>query len=167
MESKVCILPIEEHHIEAFRAVVDSVSRERRFLGHLEAPSIEQTRAFVRGNIERGHPQFVALIAERLVGWCDVIPKSLSMKAHSGVLGIGIENGFRGRGIGETLMRTTIAAARRAGLTRIELTVRASNANAIALHRKLGFVEEGRARNAVRIDGAYEDCLSMALLFEP
>ena len=46
----------------------------------------------------------------------------------------------------------------------IELTVRETNVNAIALYRNFGFETEGMHRNAVRIEGRYENTLSMALV---
>lgn len=52
------------------------------------------------------------------------------------------------------------------GLTRIELTVREHNKAAIALYEKYGFIKEGVHKNAVRIDGEYENHIFMALLFE-
>ena len=71
---------------------------------------------------------------------------------------------FRGKGIGRKLMRRTIGAAFAFGLTRIELTVRENNVNAIALYKSLGFEIEGLHRNAVCIEGHYENLYSMALL---
>jgi ribosomal protein S18 acetylase RimI-like enzyme len=82
-------------------------------------------------------------------------------------LGIGLLPEFRGRGIGRQLMRRTIAAAFASGLTRIELTVREKNANAVALYRSLGFETEGFHRDAVCIEGEYENLYSMALLRAP
>ncbi|MGB4100579.1 MAG: hypothetical protein WBK91_01530 [Alphaproteobacteria bacterium] len=37
---------------------------------------------------------------------------------------------------------------------------------AAALYRKLGFVVEGVRKNAIRIDGVYQDSTIMALLFD-
>ena len=71
---------------------------------------------------------------------------------------------FRHMGIGRKLMRRTIDAAFAFGLTRIELTVREENVNAMALYKSLGFVIEGFHRNAVCIEGQYENIYSMALL---
>ena len=71
---------------------------------------------------------------------------------------------FRGQGIGRQLMQRAIDAAFAFGLTRIELTVREDNVNAIALYKSLGFDIEGLHRNAVCIDGQYENLYSMALL---
>jgi RimJ/RimL family protein N-acetyltransferase len=39
-----------------------------------------------------------------------------------------------------------------------------SNARAIACHRKCGFVEEGREREAVSVEGGWQDDLVMGLL---
>jgi ribosomal protein S18 acetylase RimI-like enzyme len=71
---------------------------------------------------------------------------------------------FRGQGIGTKLIRSVLAAARTAGLHRVELTVRETNAGAIALYRKAGFAVEGVQRDAVQIDGIYENVICMALL---
>jgi ribosomal protein S18 acetylase RimI-like enzyme len=71
---------------------------------------------------------------------------------------------FRGRGLGGRLMRQALDAAQTYGLHRIELTVRENNANAITLYRKLGFETEGLLRDAIKVDGVYENVLLMAVL---
>jgi ribosomal protein S18 acetylase RimI-like enzyme len=71
---------------------------------------------------------------------------------------------YRGRGIGRNLIRRSIDAALALGLTRIDLTVRESNVNAIALYKAVGFETEGVHRKAVRIEGRYENVLSMAFV---
>ena len=50
------------------------------------------------------------------------------------------------------------------GLHRIELTAWAFNVRAIASHRKAGFVEEGRRRDAVFHDGAFYDQVLLSVL---
>jgi ribosomal protein S18 acetylase RimI-like enzyme len=160
------IKPIAEEHIAGFHAALDDVAREKKYLAFLEAPPLEKTAAFIRNNIREDFPQFVALADGKVVGWCDVIPaKDRPIHAHTGVLGIGILPAYRGKGIGRALMTATIEKARTKGLTRIELTVRETNANAVALYKKLGFETEGLKKNAVRIDGVYENIFLMALLF--
>lgn len=165
MTGPVEIVPITQDHIESFRRTLDIVARERRYLGFLEAPPIESTRTFVLDNIKRGYPQLVALRADEVVGWCDVTPKPRPIYAHSGVLGMGLLPQFRGQGIGENLIRQALAAARTFGLHRVELNVRQNNTSAINLYRKVGFEVEGLQRDAVEIDGAYENVVGMGLLF--
>jgi len=49
-------------------------------------------------------------------------------------------------------------------LHRISVRVLAFNERAIRLYRRLGFVEEGREREAAHVDGAWRDDLIMGLL---
>src|SRR5262249_53955175 len=127
------IVPIAPGHIDSFHRTLDLVARERRYLALLEAPPIEEFRGFVLNVISRGYPQFVTLSDGEVVGWCDVLPKGRPIYAHAGVLGMGLLPPFRGLGLGRRLLRQTVDAARANGLSRVELTVREDNANAIAL----------------------------------
>jgi ribosomal protein S18 acetylase RimI-like enzyme len=161
---RVEIVPIAADHIESFHRALDFVAREWRYLAFLEAPPLEATRAFVLDMINHGHPQWVALSAGEVVGWCDVTPKTRPIYAHGGVLGIALLPPFRGQGIGKRLILRTLEAARAFGLSRVELTVRENNASAIALYKRVGFDVEGLQRRAVRVDGVYEDVICMAAL---
>lgn len=162
----VQVRPIAVEHIEGYHRALDVVARERRYLVFLEAPPIDAVQAFVRDNINRGHLQFVAVSdAGEVVGWSDVVPLSRPAQAHRGVFGVGLLPEYRGRGLGTELTRTAVAAGRTFGLTRIELTVREHNTGAMSIYKKAGFEVEGLQRNAVLIDGVYENIVSMALLF--
>jgi RimJ/RimL family protein N-acetyltransferase len=158
------VTPIEERYIEGFRAAVDSVARERVYLAFLEAPPLKAATEFVLDNIREGHPQFVALVDETVVGWCDITSLHRPVFAHSGVLGMGVVAEYRGHGIGKALIGATLERAKAIGLTRVELTVRDQNRRAFALYERMGFVVEGVKKNAVRVDGKYEDLICMGLL---
>lgn len=99
-----------------------------------------------------------------MVGWCDALPHWQAARAHTAVLGLGVLADFRGRGIGTALLRATLERARAAGLTRIELTVRKNNQRVVPLYERFGFMHEGIQRNAICVDGAYEDLVCMGLL---
>jgi len=159
------ILPMTPDHIDGFHRTLDYIARERRYLAFLEAPPLDSTRAFVLDLIRRGCPQYVAVAEGEVIGWCDLTPKDRPVYAHAGVLGMGLLPPFRGRGVGTRLMTTVLAAARRARLRRVELTVRETNTSAIALYAKMGFEVEGRFRDAVEVEGVYENVLGMARLF--
>jgi ribosomal protein S18 acetylase RimI-like enzyme len=122
-------------------------------------------RAFVLDHIKRGHPQFVAITAGDVVGWCDVTPLDRPTQAHRGVFGVGLLPQFRGQGIGTKLTQSAPAAARTFGLHRVELTVREPNTGAIELYKKEGFEIEGVERDAVLVDGVYENVVCMAVVF--
>lgn len=160
------IVPIAQGHIDGFHRALDLVARERRYLAFLEAPPIESTRAFVLDNMKHGHPQFVAVSAGEVVGWCDVTPmSSRPTQAHRGVFGVGLLPQFRGQGIGTKLIQSALVAARAFGLHRVELTVREHNTGAIELYKKQGFEIEGVQRDAVLVDGVYENVVCMAVVF--
>ena len=159
------IVPMAEAHIESFHRTLDVVARERRYLAFLEAPPLEATRAFILDTIRHGYPQFVAVSGGEVVGWCDVTAKPRPIHAHVGVLGMGLLPAYRNQGIGTRLIAKALKAARGYGWSRIELTVREDNFNAVALYKRFGFVIEGVQRYAVKIDGTYANLLLMAVLF--
>jgi RimJ/RimL family protein N-acetyltransferase len=156
------IVPLERRHIAGFREVLDGVARERRYLAFLEAPSLSRVRSFVLQNLRSGTAQFVAVDVGRVVGWCDITPRTHETLRHGGVLGMGVAASHRGRGVGAALLRATLDAALARGLTRIELTVRADNHPAIALYQRHGFELEGRMRGYMIVDGVACDALLMA-----
>ena len=158
------VVPVELQHIESFGDCVGEVARERRYLAIVDAFPAEQNAMWVAINRARGNPLFVALDGERVVGWCEVRRDTLPGREHSGSLGVGVRAPYRHRGLGKQLMKAAIAAAWQRGFARIELWVRSPNSVAIGLYSSLGFVEEGRRRDAVRLDGGSEDEILMALL---
>jgi ribosomal protein S18 acetylase RimI-like enzyme len=163
--SNYTIVPILEDHIKEYNSAVDKVARERKYLAFLVGPTIEMSRSFVQENIKENWPHVVATIKdEKVVGWCDISSVHRQVAEHVGSLGIGVLEEYRGIGIGEALMLAALQRAKDKGLTRVQLTVRENNIRAIELYKKLAFVEEGLHKNAIRIDGQYENYISMALL---
>jgi len=124
----------------------------------------EQERAWVQGNIDR--PGHVALIAEvdgAVVGFLNFAVAGRLRLAHHGALGISVRKEYWGQGVGRALMETLLAwAAAEPGVEKVCLAVVAANERAVALYRKLGFVEEGRRVKEVKFGpGRYEDDLLM------
>jgi ribosomal protein S18 acetylase RimI-like enzyme len=82
-----------------------------------------------------------------------------------GEIGMLVEQGWRGRGVGSALLRTAIVLAREQGLHKLCLEVFAHNTAAIALYRKHGFAEEGRrVRQYRRASGELWDSIVMGLV---
>jgi RimJ/RimL family protein N-acetyltransferase len=162
--SGVVIRPIVLRDIEQFRDVTNIVMRERAFLAFVEGFPIDEAAAFVARNLRLANPQFVADDDGRIVGWCDIRRETIPVYAHVGHMGMGLLADYRGRGIGERLLRATIDAARAAGFERIELTVYARNVRAAALYRKVGFAHEGTRIRGKKLDGEYDDVHLMGLL---
>lgn len=69
------------------------------------------------------------------------------------------------QGLGTESMRLVLTHAfDELGLHRVSLRVLAFNERAIAVYRKLGFVEEGRERESALIDGKWHDDVMMSVL---
>jgi len=159
---EIQVLTISEDCIEGYCACPDAVARERLYLGFVEAPPLESTRGFVRGVIADGIPQFVAVVGEQVIGWCDVLPMKMEGFTHCGELGMGVCRAYRGQGIGRRLLTAALARAREFGLERVELEVFASNTPAVRLYQSEGFLLEGVKGKVRFLDGVYDDLLMMA-----
>ena len=158
------IVPIGKEHLAGFHAALDSVAREGRFLAMLQAPPYASTRRFVLDSLRGGAIHLVALAGDEVVGWCDLRPKAGVALRHSAVLGMGVVRDWRGQGLGSRMLAATLDMAEARDWHRVELVVRADNDAAIALYRRFGFVEEGRCRQYLRLDGVGHDALLMARL---
>ena len=158
----VAVRPIALGDVEGFRACVGSVMRERKYLAFVEPFPPSETAAFVAENIDRGNPHLVADDGGRVVGWCDVRRDTIPCYVHDSMLGMGLLPEYRGRGLGERLIRAAVTAASAAGFERISLSVYGRNTTAMALYRKVGFTLEGTRVRGKKLDGEYDDVHLMA-----
>jgi ribosomal protein S18 acetylase RimI-like enzyme len=158
------IEPISLDWCESFHDALDAVAQERRYLGLLEAPSIERVVAFVRDNIQQGNPQFMAIAGGEVVGWCDILPTPTPVFRGVGRLGMGVRQAWRRKGVGRALLSIALSKAWARQFYRVELDVLANNDAAISFYQRAGFVLEGRKRGAYCRDGHYQDVLIMGML---
>ena len=121
------------------RAALQSFNRElstdsrRLFLPHAYD---DATVAKALARSESGEDLILGLFTgDRLVGyfflWYFTRPIPL--------LGIGLADDFRGRGLGRPMMQILLAAARASGREGVELTTCLDNERAFALYQKVGF----------------------------
>ena len=148
---------------ESFRAAVDAVAREHKYIALLEAPPIEQVRNFLKRNIECGYPQIIAV--REGAAWMVQNTTRQSSRFRSCRRPLyGPCTEWRGRALGERLLRHAVYTADTFGFQRIELGVFATNDIAAAHYQKVGFVKEGTKRKAILIDGIHHDEILMARL---
>lgn len=104
-----------------------------------------------------------------VVGHALLDPLKLHVTSHVVDLTIAVHEGHQGHGHGQRLLAHLLDWAKRnPRIERVELRVRSANGRAIALYKKLGFVEEGRMRKRIKIGpGSYLDDIVMALWVGP
>lgn len=166
MDPSLQIQPTNESYADSLRRTVDTVARERRYLASISGFTIEETLDFIRQILGGAGAQYVALENREIVGWCDILRHKFEGFEHVGVLGMGVISSHRHRGIGKNLLRATMDAAARMGISRVELEVFASNEPAIGLYKAWGFVQEGIKKDARKIDGQSDDIVCMAFFME-
>lgn len=89
--------------------------------------------------------EIVAIVDGKLIGTAGIEAVGTKYKVrHRAEFGIAIARAYWGLGLGKALTNACIACAKQAGYKQLELDVVAENEGAIALYRKLGFVEYGR-----------------------
>jgi RimJ/RimL family protein N-acetyltransferase len=99
-----------------------------------------------------------------IVGHVDLKGSKLRTGLHRCELGLGIEEPWRGLGLGSRLMDAAIAFARaEPRLHWIDLNTFADNERARALYQRKGFIEVGRIRDRFRLDGQCIDDVQMSL----
>ena len=107
--------------------------------------------------------EILAFVDDRLAGTAGIDAVGSQCKLqHRAEFGIGILQEYWGLGIGYALTEACIDCARQAGYLQLELDVVAENARAMALYKKLGFVEYGRnPRGFRKKDGAFQELVYM------
>ena len=158
------IVPVQEKYAASYRACLDLVARERKYLAQAEALPLEIIQGFLKDSVEGDAVQFFALDRDEVVGWADIFPAWAYAVSHCGSLGMGIHPNYRRQGLGARLLAACIEKAWAKGLTRIELEARADNVPALALYEKFGFKHEALKEKAMRFDGTYFDAVQMRLL---
>jgi RimJ/RimL family protein N-acetyltransferase len=112
----------------------------------------EEERAFIQGRLDAPNAVFLnAMHGDEIVGCLDLNGQAKRKIAHQALLGMGIAEAWRGRGVGDALMRAALAwATAHPVIEIVTLGVFAVNEPAMRLYRRHGFVECGRLPRALR-----------------
>ncbi len=111
----------------------------------------------------------VATHSGKIVGNLGIVGNNIQKLIHTTSLGISIYNEWQNIGLGRQLIQHAICWAKeKTQLEIIWLDVFSLNTNACALYQKLGFIEEGRQKNFVKLSGnRYCDKITMSLPLHP
>ena len=126
----------------------------------------EQEAEFLKKKTESPNEiEIVALVDGVVAGTAGIEAVGAKHKLkHRAELGIAILKEYWGLGLGKALMEACIECAKEAGYTQLELNAVAENERAVALYRKMGFVEYGRNPRGFnsRVSG-YQEVVYMLL----
>lgn len=115
-------------------------------------------------NVHSWERAWGAFDGEKIIGHIDLGARKLETSLHRASIGMGIENGYRGAGLGTQLLDRALTWAReQPSISWIDLNVFAHNSPAITLYRKFDFVEVGRINDFFRVDGQSADDIHMVL----
>jgi len=161
---RVVVFPLHLRHIFAFARLKRDIEShashlvvsggERRESGlHILARMIISQRKLhtVIAADESGFVGYVSL----------VFPRFRKLRGNA-YLTISVKEACRGKGVGTMLMHAAEDCARTRGARRIELDVLSKNTGAIHLYERLGYVVEGRRREAVQDAEGFDDVVMMA-----
>jgi RimJ/RimL family protein N-acetyltransferase len=130
--------------------------------------SLESAQAFfeTRTTLDQNAAPFAIEADGKYIGYCGL----MDVQNRHGNLELGIMIGDRdywGRGYGREVVNLLLYwGFHYLGARRIALTTHAKNERAIRCYLACGFVEEGRPRKVVWIEGEYTDLVEMSLLRE-
>ena len=89
--------------------------------------------------------EIIAVVDGKVVGTAGIEAVGTMYKIrHRAEFGISVLKEYWGLGLGTALLRACIQCAKEAGYVQLELNVVANNTRAIAIYKKMGFVEYGR-----------------------
>jgi putative acetyltransferase len=137
------------------------------FEGLLQVPDVPvASRLEYLQKFEPNACRLVAVAGNEIVGAAGLHLLQASLRRmHVRYLGLSVSPEWQGRGVGRQLLARLLDWADNwAGVLRVELHVHTDNDRAIALYRKMGFVEEGRHKAYGLKNGRYVDTFSMARL---
>ena len=127
----------------------------------LPHPSLEHWQE--RLSPKPGQKRLVACIDEQVVGHLSITVVQRPRRSHVADFGVSVDSRWHNRGVASALMRTMIDMCDNwLRVERIELTVFADNAPAIAVYKKYGFEIEGTGRRYALRNGEYVDAYYMA-----
>ncbi len=127
--------------------------------------TIEQEREHLQALLATDNSTvFLAKAEDEAIGFLSADGGRFRRNHHNVHIVIGIRASHTNQGIGTRLFQTCETWAREQALHRLELTVMTHNHLGIALYQKMGFIIEGTAPDALRVDGQYVDLHYMSKL---
>jgi phosphinothricin acetyltransferase len=104
--------------------------------------------------------RLVALDEGRVAGWA-ALSRVSAREVYAGVaeVSVYVGEGFRGLGLGRTLLEALVRESEVAGVWTLQASIFPENVASVALHRACGFRAVGRRERVGRLRGRWRDTL--------
>lgn len=160
MENTLIFRDICQDDIPCLNTIRRQPSVNKFIISELDE-TIEETSNFFFPN-NKGKHTLVAVFEDKVVGYTKIVVDPSPKKRHVGKFMIALDPAFHGRGFGSKILEISAEYSRDTlKLHKLNLGAFTSNADAIKLYERKGFVHEGLLKDEVFVDGKYVDCVAM------
>lgn len=165
-------IAIREATTKDAAALIETVSRylidSKHLISVIEEfnPTIPQEKAWIQFYTEtKNSLLLVATHQNKIIGNIDVRGEQRKKIRHNAILGIGMLKQWQNIGLGTALLQNAINwAMQNPTLKILSLSVHATNTTAIAVYKKVGFLQSGIIPGYVKeADGSFVDNITMYL----
>jgi ribosomal-protein-serine acetyltransferase len=157
---------------EFFNLIISSKPHLREWLGWLDyvekvEDTVETIKSRLQGLVETGgYPKSVAIVYKGqiagTIGFNDI-----NKGSKIGTIGYWLGEGFQGKGIMTKVLKSFVNFGfKELGLNRIEVSIAVENKRSRALAERVGFIEEGKLRQAEWLYDHYVDHVIYSILAE-
>jgi ribosomal protein S18 acetylase RimI-like enzyme len=157
----------EKIHVREYLEYINAMMEEGAWLTHKRKSTMKEEKFWKRdviSKIKRGRMIYLVAVRGGKVAGASSAEKGIGRNENNVCIGIAISGKFRGKGLGELLMRRAIAVAREKFRPKnIFLTVAEPNKAALKLYEKVGFRKIARFPDWIEKDGKYYAQLWMVL----
>jgi phosphinothricin acetyltransferase len=159
------IAPAREAHLAAITAIYNQAVRETFSIWSEVETTIDLRRAWLNIRLASGFPVLVAVepgAPDAVLGYGSYghfrdFPGYAGTVEHS----VYVRPGVQRRGVGRALLIALMENARASGLSAMVGGIDSANTASLALHRSLGFEEQGRLKGVGRKFGQSQDLVFM------
>lgn len=153
--------------VREYLEYINAMMEEGAWLTHKRKSTMREEKLWkgdVVSKIKRGRMIYRVAVKDGKVAGASSAEKGIGRNENNVSVGIAISGKFRGKGLGELLMRSAIAGAKEKFRPKnIFLTVAEPNKAALKLYGKLGFRKIARFPDWIEKDGKYYAQLWMVL----
>jgi len=162
---EVTIRGARQEDISGIVGVIRQVTRERKYV---VAESVEQQLSgdstLMDTDLENQR-FFVATVDDEVIGWCGLEIPEMDKLSHTAELTLGVLEEYRGKEIGEHLLKRGLDWAEEGGLHKVYNSIPSVNDTAVEFLKDHGWETEAVRKDHYVIDGEFVDEMMMAKTF--